>query len=279
MRAIFSKKKILKSAISPFDQYCTGYPGQGTHITALVMEIGSFKESFSHLGSKKLDSIVAYDKAEVGSAYIGQINMSVVSSFCGPQGLIWGYDIAKKEGTGLPSFLSKNGLKKFRGIKIKNGKNLREATEALFGTNNERHFPFLPGTHVPCAVKLYYKSGPAYLYGTAAIGIPEDRNNAACLFMEDVGEIITEQQNIDDIKEKVYVNTIQSIIEIGKNQGVKYSEIFVDFISKKIKSGERGCVLVAIPYFQLAQKAFNRKLAEQNILEWVDKSKKYFLHN
>ncbi len=279
MKISFSKKKILESAISPFEQYCAGYPGQDSYLTALVVGIESFKQVFSHPGSKKLDSILAYDKAEVSSAYIGQINMSVVSSFCGPQGLIWGYDVAKKEGIGLPSFLSEKSLKKFGGIKIKSGENLREAAQALFGTNDKRHFPLLPGTHVPCAVKSYYKSGPAYLYGTVAIGIPEDRSSAACLFMEDVGEIITENQNIDAIKERVYFNTVQSIIEIGKNQRVKYKEIFVDLVSKKINKGDMGCVLVAMPYFQLAKKAFNKELTEQSISEWIEKSRKHFLRN
>jgi len=277
MSIIFSKKKILESVISPFDQYCVGYSGQGSYLTALVMDIGIFEETFSHSGSKKLDSILAYDRAEVGSAYIGQINMSVVSSFCGFQGLLWGHDIAKKESIKLPPFLLEKIFNKFKGIKIKNAENLRKAAQALFGTNDERHFPFLPGTHVPCAVKVYYKSGPAHLYGVVAIGIPKDRSKCACLFMEDVGEIITEQQNIDNIKEKIYANIIQGVIEIGKNQRVEYSEIFVDFMSKKIKSGDRGCVLVTIPYFQLAKKAFNKNLTGQSVSEWLEKSKKHFL--
>jgi len=278
MKVNFSKNKILESAISPFEEYCVGYSGQGSYLTALVMGIESFKETFSHPGSKKLDSILAYDKAEVSGAYIGQINMSVVSSFCGPQGLIWGYDIAKKEDL-KPPFLSEKNLKKFEGIKIKNGENLREAAKALFGTNDRRHFPFLPGTHVPCALKVHYKLGPTHLYGTAAIGIPEDRSKAACLFMEDVGEIIDKEESINSVKERIYFNTVQSIIEIGKQQKVRYKEIFINLISKKIDKGEMGCVLVTIPYFQLAEKAFNERLTEQSLSDWAQYSQKYFLHN
>jgi len=73
-----------------------GYLGQGGYLTALIMGFGSFPKTFSHKGSEVLDSVLAYDRAEVEDIYLGQINMSLVSSFSGPEGLIWGYDCARK---------------------------------------------------------------------------------------------------------------------------------------------------------------------------------------
>ena len=95
MEPEFSPKKILESSLSPYDLYCLGYPQQNGYITAPVLSIGVAKETFSHVGSKVLDSIIAYDRAETQETYICQINMIIVSSFVGPQGLIWGYDLAK----------------------------------------------------------------------------------------------------------------------------------------------------------------------------------------
>jgi histidine decarboxylase len=280
MKPSFLKNEIVKSAISPYDQYCVGYSGQGNYLTALVMGAGVFKKTFSHSGSEVLDKIMAYDQAEIAEAYIGQINMSIVSSFCGPQGLIWGYDLAKKEDISLPAFLPTFQVQKeFEGVKLKNGENLRKAATALFGTNEERHFPFLPGSHVPCAGRTYIKSGPTILYGAIAIGIPEDRGKAGCLLMEDVGEITASEGIIGPIKEKLMFNAIKSAMEVGKNQKIKYQEVFIDFITKKIEPDEMGCVLVAMPYFLLAREAFNEGLLNQNLKEWIENSQKYFLCN
>lgn len=281
MDILFSKNKIINSVLSPYDYHCVGYPGKGNYITALVMSAGAFEKTFSHSGSSILDSIVAYDKAEVAEAYIGQINMTMVSSFCGPQGLIWGYDLAKKEDISLPVFLPtfRENIKELKEVKLRNGENLRKATVDLFGTNKEKHFPFLPGTHVPCAGRFYTKSGPTILYGAIAIGIPEDRSKAACLLMEDVGEITASEGIITPIKERLMVNTIKSIIEVGKNQNIEYQEIFVDFITKNIAANEIGCVLVAMPYFLLARNAFNENLVNQDLKEWMKNASQYFLSN
>jgi len=149
----------------------------------------------------------------------------------------------------------------------------------LFGTNEERHFPLLPGSHVPCAGRFYIKSGPAILYGAIAIGIPKNREKMACLLMEDAGEIIGSGGALEALKEKIMSNLVKSVIKVGKNQKVEYQEIFVDFVHKKIASNEIGCALVSMPYFLLAKKAFTEKLIEQGLEEWQRITKKYFLCN
>lgn len=267
MEISFSKNKIIQSALSPYDRYCVGYSGRGGYLTALVMGVSSFKKRFSHSGSKILDAILAYDRAEVADTYIGQINMEIVSSFCGPQGLIWGYDLAKEETLKINSILSKNILKRFKEIEIKNGENLRKAAKMLFGTIGEFHFPLLPGTHVPCAGRFHFEEGPVYLYSAAAIGIPEDRKRAACMLMEDVGKL---KKVTSRIKEKILLNGIQSILELGKNHRVNYKEVFVDFFARKIKTDEIGCALIAMPYFCLAKKAFTKNLTKQSLNKWFN---------
>ena len=266
MEISFSKEAILKGALGQYDQYCSGYSGKGNYLTALIMSSGVFKKNFSHPGSKVLDGIIAYDKAETKEAYIGQINMSFVSSFCGPEGLIWGYDLAEKKE--LPAPISKEATEELKEITIKNGENLRIAAKALLGTNEEKHFPFLPGSHVPCAGRIYKKEGPALLYGCVSIGIPENREKEGCLIMEDVGKIVT-SENINNFKEKLMLDSIKSIIEVGKNQNIKYKEIFTDLVFRKIEPDEIGCILVVMPYFLLARKAFTEKLTGQKLEEWI----------
>lgn len=273
MDVTFSPDEILRSSLSPYNAYCVGYPGSGNYITTLVMGIGVTKKEFSHPGSNILDTIIAYDRAEISDAYIGQINMIMVSSFCGPQGLVWGYDIAREESVNISSLISPEKIREFEGVKIQSGENLRMAARCLFGTVGKKHFPLLPGCHVPCAGRFYTKTGPAFLYAAIAIGIPHNRNEAACLFMEDTGEIIDKINNIEVIKEKIILNSVRSVLQIGKDQGIAYKEIIVDFISKEIRDDEIGCTLIAIPYFLLAKKAFTNDLTYQTLREWQDQLK------
>ncbi len=276
MKTSFSRENILKGALSQYDHYCQGYPGRGKYLSSLVMGAGIFKKTFSHAGSDILDSIIAYDRAEIDNAYIGQISMGFVSSFCGPEGLIWGYDLAEKKDLSPPQF--KKIPAELNGITLKNGENLRQASLALFGTNKDRHFPFLPGSHVPCAGRTYTKEGPAVLYGNTAIGIAEDREKNACLIMEDIGSISSAEE-IDSFREKLMLDAAKSVVAVGRNQQIKYKEIFVNCIIKKVGPDEIGCMLTVMPYFLLARKAFNENLIGQKLEDWAKHSFNYFLCN
>lgn len=281
MEVSFLKDKIIQSAISPYDNYCVGYHGGKNYLTALILSFGTFKKTFNHKGSEILDNTIAFDKAEISEAYLGQINMTIVSSFCGPQGLIWGYDLVKNEDVSPFMFSSKiqKDLKEFGDIKIKNGENLKKAAKALFGTNKERHFPFLPGTHVPCAGRFYIRPGPTILYGTVAIGIPKNRERSACLLMEDVGEITGSKRVLKSMKEKLMINAAKAVLEVGQSQKINYQEIFIDFLAERVKVDEIGCILVAMPYFLLAKKALNKNLLNQDLEAWIKNSQANFLCN
>lgn len=276
MQISFSKNEIIRSSLSPYDNYCVGYAGKGGYFTALVMGIGRFKKTFSRSGSKILDTIIAYDRAEIADSYLGQINMQIVSSFCGPQGIIWGYDVVSEEEINTPLQLQEARHQKLEGVEIKSGGFLRRASKALLGTNDARHFPFLPGTHVPCAGRFQTMEGPGHLYAGIGIGIPENRAKNACLLMEDVGIL---GQTSRSIEEKILLDLAQSILEVGKNQKIIYKEIFVDFVNKEIQSNEIGCALVAMPYFHLAKKASHENLTQQTLKEWTKNSERYFISN
>ncbi|MBU4350969.1 histidine decarboxylase, pyruvoyl type [Candidatus Parcubacteria bacterium] len=277
MEPLFLKEKILDSSLSPYDNHCIGYPHQNGYITAPVLSIGTAKETFSHIGSKVLDSIIAYDRAEVNGTFIGQINMIIVSSFIGPHGLIWGYDLARNDEIELPQYLSPKSLgKDFDGIIIKNGENLRKASLALFGTRDEKHFPLLPGSHVPCAGRFQFASGPTALYTTLAIGIPEDRSKYACLLMEDVGQILSMEGISTSARQKISLNSLHSVLEVSKNQNIKFKEIFIDLVAEEIKAGDIGCALVAMPYFHLAKNAYAENLPNLSLKEWISLKEKCF---
>lgn len=250
-----NKKEIIELAKSPYDDYCMGYPGQGPYFTGFVMGSSSVPLKFGHKGSYMLDKINAFDMAEVTDTYLGQINMITVSSFCGPHGILWGYDVNYRDSAPKNEILTEKDIEEFEGVDICNGRNLRLATKSLFGTVDNKKFPLYPGSHVFTAQKFIAAHGPINLYGAFAIGIPENRSKNACLFMEDVGEIKKESQ---EEKRMLLKNIIRSVQEIGRNQKVSYKVIYADIITQKVKRKEIGGVLVASPYFLLAKNAYSR---------------------
>ena len=249
---MFNKKKNLINSISQYDEYCDGY-GNSTsmargYILGTILSVAKVKVKFSHSGSDVLDSINAFDKAEVAGTYIGQINMSNVSSFCGPQGLILGYDILapqKLEKFILPDFFEKN-------TKVYSIEPLLNATNKLIGNLDKKNFPFLPGSHVPCAGRNIEKKGPHELYCAMAIGVSSDRDKYANLVMEDVGYISEDGKNKT---KNIIFNMIRSIKEVGKNHKISYDKIFVGYKTILVKADEYGCALVRAPYILLAKNA------------------------
>ncbi len=260
-----NKEEILRLAKSPHKNYCMGYPGQGPYFTGFVLGSSAVPEKLGHKGSSMLDKINAFDVAEIDNTYLGQINMITVSSFCGPHGLLWGHDIAKEESLSISDHLGKEDLEEFKEITILNGRNLRVATESLFGTLEKKNFPLFPGSHVPTAQKFISMPGPLFLYGSFAVGIPDDRSKNACLFMEDVGEI---ESDGEEDRAMVLKNMIRSVVQIGENQRVSYKAIYVDIVTQVVKEGEMGGALVASPYFLLAQDAYCDDSVSGKLKDW-----------
>ena len=245
--------------MAPYDKFCAGYGNPGSsgngYMLGLVLGTGIAPLKLGHGGSSLLDEINAFDRAEVEETNIGQINMITVSSFCGPQGLIWGYDVLAKDDLRTPLANVSAVNSPPHKVPVYSIQSILDATQALFGTVKKPLFPLLPGSHVPCACKTKVLKGPGRAYAAIGIGIPVDRNKAACLLMEDTGEIICEANQTTKQQSRILQNLAQSIVEIGKNQRVNYREIFVGLKVVSVPQGHVGCALVAAPYFTLAREA------------------------
>lgn len=272
-------RRLIRSAVGPHSKFCTGYSGHGSYVTALSMAIASFPKTFTHAGSDVLDSILAFDRAEAEDTYLGQINMIAASSFCGPEGLIWGYDCARTDYEELHSGIQARDLE-LSGSVVRCASGLRDAARLLFGAKTTPHFPFLPGSHVLCAGRYRVFQGPTNVYTAVAIGIPKDRRRWACVFMEDVGEIAAEDAvgGGERLTYDLMMKMARSVALVGVNQGVAYREILADCIMKGVPPGHFGCGLVLIPYFHLARDAYDRRLAYQGLHEWVRRKQGLFLH-
>lgn len=272
------KQAILQNSISPHASYCDGYGNPGAsgngYIATFLLGVGTAPIALSHPGSQVLDEINAFDKAEVESANLGQINMITVSSFCGPQGLIWGYDLARPKelyAEELSINARNNSGKK---INVYSLKPLLRATRELFGTVSEKHFPLLPGSHVPTAGKNFKFEGPKHIYSAIAVGVPVNREDAAILLMEDIGWIPAANHDdtakVQEYSAIIQENLVKSILEVGKNQLVDYLEVFAGLKCVWVNPGEIGCALVAAPYLTLAQNAVPKDidLTAVSLNEW-----------
>lgn len=276
-------KKILSETISSYDLYCDGFISSNNpnYITGILLDIGVVKLKYSHQGSILLDKILAFDNAEVASTNIGQINMITVSSFCGPSGLIWGYDIAKYQETEGKKSLIKYVTENNRKIPIYSAKPLKVAMLKLFGTVSDKRFPLLPGAHVPCAGKNITLKGPNHIYAALAFGIAKNRDKDACVFMEDVGTIDDATENCEEVKDKIINNMVGSVLAVGRNQKVGYEKIFVDIVDSCIEKDEIGCALVVAPYFKLAKKAVAgknfKRMINMSLEDWEKACRSFFI--
>jgi histidine decarboxylase len=277
------EKGIINSSISSEDKFLEGFFASSktnTYFLGINFAVAKTKKDLSHDGSSVLDKIKVFDLAETGAANIGQINMMIVSSFCGPKGLIWGYDVCKtaKETNKWNIVCINNAGEE---IKIYAIENLVEALKKLTGTIEKPRFPFLAGSHVPCACKQITIENEGIIYTALGIGIPEDRTKNACLLMEDVGTIPLDVQDINNYEKEILKNVIRSILKVGKNLRVQYKEIFIGIKEIKVEKGEIGCALVAAPYFTLAKDGlpYEKELPELTIDEWENLTKNKFLSN
>ena len=270
---------IVTGAVAPFDNYCDGYgnpgaSGQG-YICALTLGIGMVDRDMDQV----LEGIVAYDRAESqGNAYFGQINMIAASSFCGLNGALWGYDLARHDRISDHKVKALFEAKRHDGkaIPVYSAEPLIDSAARLFGSNDQRRFPLLPGAQVICATKEYVAAGPKYIWSAIAISIAEDRGKDSCLFIEDAGEVaVADSADIDKFGDKLLRNIAKCAVRCGKDNNALYKEIWISYRIKWIPEGQVGCALVAAPYLVLAKKAVPdndpRKLLNITISEWEKK--------
>ncbi len=277
-----------KTAISPFDRYCDGYGMPGAeglgYVSVLKVSTGETKRTDDRL----IDGIVAYDRAEATDAYIGQINMLTASSFNGPAGSIWGYDLAVAEEIQTKTEKPLLTLTQYDGsaLPVFDAAPLLRAGVALFGTENQRRFPPAPGAHVVCANKSAMAlrpvngtpdtaQGEGYgVWSYVAISIAKDRTQAASLFIEDAGVWTKNDREAElvrflDEHRKVVVG---SVVDCGKDQSVIYDRTYIAYAHRIMQPGHVGMALTAAPYVSLARGAIPaggfKALAGMNLGEW-----------
>jgi len=275
MRSPLTPSQVINGAIGPFDDYCDGYGNPGSSGTGYVSVLKLSTGTVAKKMDAVLEGIVSYDRAEKNDAYAGQINMIAASSFCGLNGVVWGYDVARHDGfaDGSVKPLAIRARHDGGKITIYPVTPLLDAGERLFGTAASRRFPLLPGSHVICATKEITASGPTSVWSAIALAIAEDREHDSSLFVEDVGQDLPGDTHAD--REAVLRDRMDHVIDsvrlCGEDQDVRYEEIFVGFKTEWVPEGYVGCALTCAPYLVLARNAAPdpaSRLLEMTLSEW-----------
>ncbi len=264
------RQEISFERASRHSTYCEGYFATQSprHMLGISLTTGLSPKGLAGPGSTALAEINAFDLAEVARANLGQLNVITVSSFCGPHGLIWGYDVcAPASGQQSLGWIHRAG----REVEIFDLDVLADSFARLVGTVEEKRFPLMPGSHLPAAVKMKTSRQQGVLYTTLGIGIPEDRGRNACLLMEDCG-FIPGADDPESHRNAVIESVAQSVLEIGSNHNVRYARIFAGYAAVTVSPGYTGCALVLAPYFLLARDAYpeDRPLAGLTLEQWED---------
>ena len=271
-----SEPAVATGAVGPFVQYCDGYGNNGasgnSYISVLTLGAGVVESDLD----PGLEGIVSYDRAETNDTYIGQINMITASSFNGLNGLVWGYHLAQADaladGSAKPLFerQRKDGGK----LLVYDAEPLLNAGARLFGTNDQRRFPLLPGAQVICAAKHLTVEGPCQVWSAIAIAMAVDREKDSNLFIEDCGS----RPDFKSAKERaasfdrVRRNIVECVLRCGEDNNAVYKEVFVSYKSAWVPAGHTGCALVAAPYVVLAKDALPAggvtDLLDMTITQW-----------
>ncbi|ANS04283.1 histidine decarboxylase, pyruvoyl type [uncultured Mediterranean phage] len=295
-------ENIILGAIGPYKKNCAAFgnpSGPHTHnyINICKLGIGKVKLDKSTQGWDTITKgILAYDRAETNGTYLGQLNVVAASSFIGPYGALWGYDIANNTNNA-------NAMYSIDNVPIYDIDPLLEAGEALFGTNQKTteyygqmqntstigsRFYIMPGEIQPCAVKSAKKEGSGVIWSAIGIGIPVDSllDKVARLFYEDAGSFSSPenptQQFIEESKQKLdqKMKTIASaMIKNGRDQiiPIEYSKIFIGFKMLPVMSDEYATAITLSPYITLAKEAVPhgnpRLLAHMSLKQWEKEMK------
>lgn len=250
----FEARRAAPVAVGRFPDHCEGYfacdaPG---YLLGISLKIGRVPCGLVCPGSTLLDEINAFDAAEVDGANMGQLNVITVSSFCGPQGTIWGYDVcAPADGHARLGTVQRGD----HSAELYDLSSLTRSFERLMGDLDAPRFPFMPGSHVPAAMKMKTTREPGTLYAALALGIPENRRRDACLMMENPG-FLPVGTDWEGARAAILDSMAHSVLAVGENQRVRYRQVFVGVTSVAVGPGEAACAMALAPYFRLAQNAF-----------------------
>ena len=194
-------RDIVDGAVGAFPDNCAGYLNPGAsglgYIAALKLSVAKVKADMD-VG---LEGIVSYDRCEADDAYIGQINMLTASSFCGVNGAVWGYDLARAEDLTEESANQAAAPRRRRGSGLFRAAASRRRLPAV-REQGAAPLQSLAWCHGGLRQQELDHAAAArqdpQVWCAIALAIAEDRGAAANLFIEDASDTATTRPQMLD---------------------------------------------------------------------------------
>ena len=293
-------EKVIMGSIGPYKKNCAAFgnpngPKTPNYINVCKLGVGKVKlDKTTEKWDDVTKGILAYDRAETNGAYLGQLNVVAASSFIGPHGALWGYELADNTRNESPMYSIKD-------VPIYDIAPLLKAGEALLGSNQYstsyydqtadnpdvgHRFAILPGEIQPCAVKSAKHNGGGVIWCAMGIGFPVEElmDKTAKLFYEDAGFFSSPKNPteafISDCERKLkkkMKDIAAAMIQNGKDQidPITYTKIFIGFKMIHVMEDEFGTAITLSPYITLAKDAVPtdpRELAHMTLDQWEKKN-------
>jgi hypothetical protein len=251
--------------------WCEGAKDPSRYFIALNVTTAKRPVGLGTPWSDGLDEINAFDAAEVNRVWMGELNRIVVSSFCSPDSLIWGHDVASAACLERERMLVVDDGQS--SLPVFDGTPLIDAAAALFGDESGPKFRLAPGTLCPAASKNAEKRGPCIVYAACGIGLRMPGSRSASLLMEDAGHLPVNDPRTPEERRTLMAKALaRSVLAVGRNQRVNYQAVVVAYSETTVGPDEIGCSLLLAPYFSLAINAMPedglRALKEMNLSTW-----------
>jgi histidine decarboxylase len=267
-RGAYDPALVVGGAIGAYADFCGGTAGRGAsgtgYVTGLKLAVGIASAADLDEGTSR---IVSGDRCRVAGSYIGQTNLLIATSYSGIDGVVWGLDLAVDPaiaaGKLQPLFLQPQP--EGPDIAVLPVQPLLDATRALLGTRDSRfaasearRFPPCPGVHLVAAYKSGAGYGPGWIWSVLALAVLEDRSSGSNLFNEDgglFGDATTSEADISQFLTRTLRCVATSIVECGRNHGVRYGRIHIGAKALYVPQAYYGCAISCGPYLTLAQRS------------------------
>lgn len=299
----------VHGSIAPYAKECSAFlnaagPANCHYLNVCKLSIGQVKIDIFPPGADDLtEGILAYDRAETNDGYMGQLNVVAASSFIGPGGCLWGYDLANNLEAREEWAFSKTTEWKtnYGGTSVYKIDCLLEAGQRLLGSGplfNEYYVPeqcrqpyardvqnirfrIRPGEMTSAAVKSASTHQPGAIWSAIGVAIPQDEfaDTEARLFYEDAGSFAGDQPEASAPEwysqlERRMEAVAGTMVMNAKDQNIlKFKEIYIGFVMQVVKKGYYAEAITLSPYIRLASDAVSRaggvqKIIDMSISEW-----------
>lgn len=251
--------KVAENAIGNNPDFCTGCTGSctgngGGYVVALKM-------SADTVLLEDLDTLsqvdVAAGRCARNDAYLGKVNLLGSFRYIGPDGALWGYDLARHDGLDVQQPLFRLPRQDADELPVYDMKPLLNAAERIFGTADSQRFPIRPGSCLAGEGRRMEARGPVWIWSVMGVAIPANRNVAAVTVACDAGLFGNGSNDENDMigyADGALRRVAHGLLAAGNDMQAVWEKLYVGCKYIFVEPEHLGCVVAYAPAFRLARR-------------------------